>query len=105
MYKEELRKLILKGIIGFVIGFGFTLTMSPDFGFCGACVIGFFLAGLPYGWTLSSRAVGGWMVIDHIGIMLIAFAIRLMIAIMVGWVAYPVALVYYIVKSRQELNT
>lgn len=49
MYKEELRKLILKGVIGFIIGFIFTFTTSPDFGLGGACIIGFFLAGLPYG--------------------------------------------------------
>ena len=102
MCKEELRKLILKGIIGFIIGFIFAFTTSPDFGLGGACIIGFFLAGLPYGWQLSGRVVGGWMIIGHIGIMLIAFAIRLMIAIMVGWIAYPIALVYYIVKSRQK---
>jgi len=101
MYKEELRKLIIKGIIGFAIGFIFTLCTSPDFGFFGFCVIGFFMAGLPYGWELSGRIIGGGFIIGHIAIMLIAFMLRFVVAMLVGWIAYPIALVYYIVKSRQ----
>ena len=104
MYKEELRKLIIKGVIGFAIGFIFTFCTSPDFGFGGACIIGFFFAGLPYGWQLSGKVVGGWIVIGHIVIMLFAFALRLMIAIMTGWIAYPIALVYYIVKARKNTS-
>jgi len=105
MYKEELRKLIIKGIIGFAIGFIFAFCTSPDFGFLGSCTIGLFLAGLPYGWQISGKIVGGGMVIGHIGIMLIAFALRLALAIMTGWIAYPIALVYYFVKARNESNT
>lgn len=102
MYKEELRKLIIKGIIGFAIGFIFTFCTSPDFGFFGACTIGFFLAGLPYGWQLSGRIFGERIIIGHILIMLFAFMARFIIAILTGWIAYPIALVYYIIKSHQE---
>ena len=104
MYKERLRKLIIKGIIGFAIGFIFALSTSPEFGFFGFCAIGLFMAGLPYGWELSGRIIGGWFVIGHIAIMLIAFMLRFVMAMLVGWIAYPIALVYYIIKSRQTAN-
>ena len=101
-YKEELKKLIIKGILGFVLGFLFTLVRSPDFGLSGACVMGFVFAGTLYGWQLSGQVVGGRIVIGNVVVMLMAFALRLILAIMTGWVAYPIALVYYIVKAKQE---
>jgi len=102
-YKEKLKKHIVLGIAGFVAGTLFALFRSPDFGW-GACLIGFFFAGVPYGWQLSKRVVSG-IVVGHVGVMLIAFAIRVIIAIMIGWVAYPIALVYYIVKAKHENQT
>lgn len=99
-YKEKLKKHIIWGIIGFVIGTLYAILQSPEFGW-NACLIGFFFAGVPYGWQLSKRIVSG-IVVGHIFIMLMAFAIRLCIAILVGWVAYPITLIYYIVKTKQE---
>ena len=101
-YKEELKKLIVKGVIGFAIGWLYTMVKSPEIGFFGACLIGLFFSGLPYGWQLSGKVVGGKFVVGHIVIMLLAFALRVMVAMLTGWVAYPVALVYYAVKARKE---
>lgn len=102
MYKEVLRKLIIKGAIGFIGGFLFAICSSPEMGILGALMIGFLLAGVPYGWELSGRVVGGWMVIGHIAIMAIAFIIRGVIAVLTGWIAYPIALIYYGIKAKHE---
>ena len=46
MYQEALKRLIIKGIIGFAIGFILTICISPEFGFWGYCLIGFVMAVL-----------------------------------------------------------
>lgn len=101
-YKEKSKQLLLKGIIGFAIGFLFALFTSPEFGFFGFCAIGIFMAGLPYGWELSGRIIGGWVVVGHIAIMLIAFMLRFVIAMLSGWITYPIALTYNLMKSQKQ---
>lgn len=105
MYKEELKKLILYGIIGFVIGFIFTSSTSPEMGFGGACVIGLFFAGLPYGWKISGYIIGGWIIVGNIAVMIIAFFIRVIVSLIIGWIAYPIAMIYYIIKVCKNLNS
>lgn len=102
MYNGELKKLIIKGVIGFALGFIFTLCYMPEAGALGYCGIGIFTAGLPYGWELSGRIIGGKLVLGHIVIMLFAFVLRFVVAMLVGWVAYPIALVHCIVKFRKN---
>lgn len=104
MYKEELKKLIVYGVIGFIIGFIFTFSTSPEMGIKGACIMGIFFAGLPYGWKLSGKVVGGWIVVGNIAIMIITFALRALISMIIGWIAYPIALIYYIIKVKQSSN-
>ena len=104
-YKEKSKKLLIKGIIGFAIGFLFTLFTSPEFGFFGFCAIGIFMAGLPYGWELSGRLIGSWFVVGHIAIMLIAFMLRFVIAMLSGWITYPIALTYNLMKSQKPGST
>lgn len=101
-YKEKSQKLLIKGIVGFAIGFIFALCTSPEFGFFGFCAIGIFMAGLPYGWELSGRIIGDWLVVGHIAIMLIAFMLRFVIAMLVGWITYPIALIYNLMKAQKS---
>lgn len=103
MYQEALRKLIIKGIIGFVIGFILALCISPEFGFWGYCIIGFVMAGVPYGWELVGRVIGGF-VVGHIAIMIVSFILRAAASMLIGWIAYPIALVYHIVMACRKSN-
>ena len=98
MYKKELCSLIIKGIIGFFIGIAFITNNTSNPELPGVLLFAFFFSGLPYGWQLSGRVVGGWMVIGSIPVMMVAFLIRFIIALATGWIAYPIALVYHIVK-------
>lgn len=102
MYREELKKMLLKGLLGFVIGVVAAASMGPESGkVVGCLLLGLYFAGLPYGWQLSGKVIGGW-VIGSVPIMAVAFAVRLIISVLVGCFAYPVALVYYIIQAMRE---
>ena len=98
MYKDKLIKLIIKGVIGMVIGILLVLFTMPDAGLTVLLTIGMFFAGLPYGWQLSGKVVGGLIVVGSAPVMIFAFMLRLFVSILVGWIAYPIALIYTIVK-------
>lgn len=102
MYKEQLRGLIIKGIFGFIIGVIFAFIRSPELGIRFALIIGFVFAGVPYGWQLSGRITGGMLVTGNIGIMIIAFVLRAMLAMITGCIAYPIMLAYTFIKSKRE---
>jgi len=101
--KEYLKKLIIKGVIGFVIGAvlvksqGSTELWEP-------LLMGFIFAGVPYGWQLSGKALGGLMVIGSLPVMAVALILRLVMAIIVGWIAYPIALIGTVIKLRNKSN-
>lgn len=97
MYREKLRKLIIMGVIGCVIGFILGVVAFPDSGFWEHCALGFYLSCLPYGWHIVGKIIGRWIVVGHIAIMLFAFILRFVAAVFVGWIAYPISLVYHIV--------
>ena len=59
MYQEALKRLIIKGVIGFV------------------------MAGVPYGWELVGRVIGGF-VVGHIAIMIVAFILRAAASMLIG---------------------
>ena len=106
MCRQELKKLIIMGVIGFIIGIIMvTSTSTPDdpgtYVVAMALAMGFFMAGLPYGWQLSGKLLGGLLVIGSIPVMVIAFILRLILAMIIGWIAYPIALIYHIVKVCQ----
>ena len=102
MYKEQLRSLIIKGILGFIIGVIFAFVRSPELGIGFALLIGLVFAGVPYGWQLSGKITGGLFVVGNIGVMIIAFALRAVLAMITGWIAYPIMLAYTFIKSRRE---
>ena len=105
MYQEQLRKLIMNGILGFVIGFIFAFCRSLDqgiiFSIGFSLPVGIFFSCLPYGWQLSGKVIGG-IIIGNPVIMIVAFCLRFIIAMLTGWIAYPIALIYTFIKFRQE---
>lgn len=100
MYKKILRSLICKGIAGFVGGFLFAYIRSPQLGIWRSAVIGLFCATIPYGWQLSGRLLGTTISISIDLSAIVIFIIRLAIAILTGWIAYPIVLVYYFIKAK-----
>lgn len=102
MYKEDLKKLIVYGVVGFIIGIIFTFSTSPEMGIKGACIMGIFFAGLPFGWKISGRIIGGWIIVGNIVVMIFTFLLRALISMVIGWIAYPIALIYYIIKVKQS---
>ena len=106
IHKDKVKRLLIKGLVGFAAGFLFTLIVTlndgDSFAFVQALGIGLFLAGVPYGWELLGKLVGRWRVVGHIAIMILVFCFKLVGATLIGWVAYPFALLYNIMKSKRK---
>ncbi len=103
MYKEKLQSMIIKGVIGFIIGFAFAyFSFETTFEFWGGCTVGICFAGLPYGWELFGKILGGWIIGGELAVLVIAFMIRLIGSLLLGWISYPIALVFYIIKAIRE---
>lgn len=102
MYKEDLIKLILKGVFGLIIGVivGLASGTSTDASF--ALFIGIYFIGVPYGWQLSGKLFGGTVVFGSVLWTVATFFIRFIVAFVVGGIAYPIALVYTIIKVIRE---
>ena len=102
MYKEDLKKLIIYGIIGFIIGVIFTFSVSSRLEIGVACAMGIVFTGLPYGWKISGKIIGDWIIVGNIAVIIIAFVLRALISMVIGWIAYPIALIYYIIKVKKS---
>ncbi len=98
MQKDILIKLIIKGLVGMTIGIVLGFITISNIDFLTVLILGIFFSGLPYGWEFSGKIIGGWLVLGSIPIMICAFLIRAIIALLVGWIAYPIALICAIVK-------
>lgn len=109
MYKDKFRRLLLKGALGFIAGFLFVLITSLSdkntFYLPAAILIGFLLAGVPYGWELLERVIGQWFLVGHIAYMILSFAFKLVGAVLIGWIAYPIALFYNLMKAQKKGST
>lgn len=96
--KEELKKLIIKGLIGVVVGVVLA-TSSGDKDWWGVLLFAIFFAGVPYGWQLSGKVIT-FGVAGNLPVMIIFYVLRLVVAMVTGWVAYPIALIRAIVRLR-----
>lgn len=96
--KEELKKLIIKGLIGVVVGV-ILATGSGDKEWWGALLFAIFFAGVPYGWQLSGKVIT-FGVVGSLPVMIIFYMLRLVVAMVTGWVAYPIALIRAVVRLR-----
>lgn len=106
VHKDKAKRLLFKGLLGFVAGFLFvlvvTLSDGDSFSFAQALGVGVLLAGVPYGWELLGKLVGHWYVVGHIAIMILSICFKLVGAILIGWITYPFALFYNIMKSQRK---
>lgn len=96
--KEELKKLIIKGLIGVVVGV-ILATSTGDKEWWGVLLFAIFFAGVPYGWQLSGKVII-FGVVGSLPVMIIFYMLRLVVAMVTGWVAYPIALIRAVVRLR-----
>ena len=102
MYRNELKRLLLMGIPGFVVGlvaFG-SMVDSPS-GIIAVILGSILFSSIPHGWITSSRVLGG-LVIGSLPIMVVAFILRAVAAVLTGWVSYPIALLICFIRMRKE---
>ena len=116
-YKAHSRGLLKQGIIGFVIGaiigLGFAINMvvstTGNFGLVevalaalSAVVIGCAIACFPYGWGLINRFLGQWAIFGHIIVVIALFLLKVLAALYIGVVVYPIVLVYNLIRSQKS---
>ena len=96
--KEELKKLIIKGLIGVAVGV-ILATSSGGKEWWGVLLFAIFFAGVPYGWQFSGKVIT-FGVVGSLPVMIIFYMLRLVVAMVTGWIAYPIALIRAIVRLR-----
>lgn len=118
-HKEQVRNLLQKGLYGFLGGaliFGFLQfmiqSMSSDTGSLAFSEIwpvilislgtGIICIGFPLGWDLLNRLVGQWSIWGNLFIVVALFVFKLAFALMIGMFAYPILLIYHIIKSQKS---
>lgn len=97
--KENIKKLIRKGIIGIAIGLIVVSSLGDRTFLSYALGVACF-TGVPYGWELSGRVIT-FGVVGSLPIMIIFYMLRLVVALLVGWIAYPIALIRAILRLRK----
>lgn len=105
-YRAKMWQLMIKGIIGFFGGFAFvvitTLIDKDDFMLGMALGVGILCAGIPYGWELLTQITGGLYAVGSFPFVILFFCFKLVGAILIGWVAYPISLLYNAVKAQKQ---
>lgn len=105
-YRAKMWQLLIKGIIGFIGGFVFvvitTLIDKDDFMLGMALGVGILCAGIPFGWELLTQITGGLYAVGSFPVVILFFCFKLVGAIMIGWVAYPIALMYNAIKAQKK---
>ena len=106
IYKENVKHLLKQGLAGFSAGFIFVLLTSfldqEPLNLMMALAVGLYFSGIPYGWGLLTKVIGHWIVIGSIPIMIIVFCCKFACAILISWVAYPIALLYNLIRSQRN---
>lgn len=102
MYKEKLKELLIQGGIGIVIGFVLALCTISNAGIL-SVLIGILFAGVPYGWQLSGKLLG-FISLSSLYVTVCIFMLRIAISLMIGWIIYPIILIYTIVRMVMEKN-
>lgn len=96
-FKEKLRGILGKIVIGLIIGavFGVILNNSAGgemgTGVLFIVVMAIMCAGIPYAWSVLPIRLGGF-----IGIIVMFF-----ICMFLGWVITPIALIYNIIQMKR----
>lgn len=118
-HKKQVRNMLQKGLYGFTGGaliFGFLQFMiysvSSDTGSLTfseiwpivliSLGIGIVCIGFPFGLELLNRLVGQWSIWGNLFIVVALFVFKLAFAFMIGIFAYPISLIYHIIKSQKS---
>ena len=105
-YKERVRQLLKKGLIGFLAGAIFVLITSiwdhSSFSLPMALSVGLFSAGALYGWELLTRITMGLVVVGSFPVMFIVSLVKFVGAFMIGWFVYPVVLLYNLARAEEK---
>lgn len=100
-YRDRLVEFIWKGIVGLIIGTAFFGITDPGCGFWSAFQSGLLFFGVPLGWHLTGKVIGGW-IIGSLPVMIGVFLVRFVAAFLIGTFSYPVVLAYYAVMAWHE---
>lgn len=117
LYKGRLKHHLIKGLPGFAVGFLFFLvtffmfvTPSSKGGItlesslitiAVAFIAGLACAGIPYGWGLINTFLGQWTIFGNIIVVIVLFLLKFVIAYGIGLVAYPIVLIYNLIRSQK----
>ena len=120
-YKERVHELIRKGLPGFIIGFLLIIIAFCFFAFSGsesypigkiiggivgmivvAIIFAIACAGIPYGWGMVSNFLSRWTIYGNILVLLFLFMLRIVFSFWIGMVAYPIVLVYNLIRSQKS---
>ena len=115
MYKERLKDHLRLGLPGFIIGFLFFLitlfifvTPSLEGGVTFASTLltitvafiaGLVFAGTSYGWRLIDKFLGQWSIFGNPFVTILLFLIKFIFSVWIGMIAYPVVLIYNLIRS------
>lgn len=106
LYRENVIRLLKKGLLGFSGGFIFVLLTSiwgkESFHFGMALAVGLFVSGVPYGWEILTKITQGLYVVGSIPIMLLAAFIKFAIALILSWAIYPIVLLYNLTRAQRK---
>ena len=104
MCQENLRRLKKQGLIGILIGLALATYFCVDAGSFSIetfLIVPICVAGIPYGWDLFGRVFYS-LVVGSVPVMLIGFMLRICAALLIGWLVYPIVLVYTMICARGE---
>ncbi|MDO5399678.1 MAG: hypothetical protein Q4F17_01690 [Eubacteriales bacterium] len=104
VHKAEAIRLLKKGIVGFFIGLVFMLAVDPKEAIRDVpmtVMFGILFSGIPYGWELLGRLFGHTFAIGSLPFMLIVYVLQFLGAVLIGWLAYPFALLYNAMKAQK----
>ena len=106
-HREKLKDLLTKGLIGAVIGIilGIAIaTTDSPFEFWPIVLMAVLCIGLPYAWDIFGRVFYA-ILIGSLPVILTGFVIRAVASLLLGWVIFPIALIWnFIMAKREERN-
>lgn len=94
-FKEKLRGILVKIVIGLAIGAVFGIVMNysckGELGVLYVIFMSIMCAGIPYAWSVLPFRLGG----------IIGILITGIICMFLGWVITPIALIYNIIQMKR----
>ena len=102
MYHAALKKMLIFACLGAIIGF--LIGLSNWDGIIGMLILFTWTgAGAPSGWITLEKIFGKHFFIGNPLLVLLAYCFRIGFSFAVGIFALPIRLIYYSIKSRQEV--